>query len=76
MEAYHHSALYREENIRNQMKPSVKLAALKGYFYINLGGTLARYFTENITVLAKDLSSATLDRFESAFKTLNKLLTA
>lgn len=35
----------------------------------------ARYFTENLTALSKDLSSATLDRFETAFKTLNKLLT-
>lgn len=34
----------------------------------------ARYFTENIGALAHDLSPATLDRFELAFKTLNKLL--
>jgi len=35
----------------------------------------ARYFTENIAALAPDLSSATLDRFEAAFKALNNLLT-
>lgn len=35
----------------------------------------ARYFTENIAALTHDLSPTTLDRFEAAFKTLNKLLT-
>lgn len=34
----------------------------------------ARYFAENIADLSKDLSSATLDRFEAAFRALNKLL--
>ncbi len=35
----------------------------------------SRYFTENIAALSPDLSPATLDRFEAAFKALNKLLT-
>jgi hypothetical protein len=34
----------------------------------------ARYFTEHIADLAPKLSAATLDRFETAYKTLNALL--
>jgi predicted ATP-binding protein involved in virulence len=34
----------------------------------------ARYFVENAAVLAEQLSPATLDRFEAAFKAVNKLL--
>ena len=34
----------------------------------------ARYFHENVDALAKDISSATLDRFERAFRDLNALL--
>lgn len=35
----------------------------------------ARYFTENLSALSPDMSPASLDRFEAAFKALNKLLT-
>ncbi len=34
----------------------------------------ARYFSENIATLEKDLSAATLERFEKVFKALNDLL--
>jgi hypothetical protein len=35
----------------------------------------ARYFTEHIVTLSKEVAPATLDRFEQAFKALNKLIT-
>jgi hypothetical protein len=34
----------------------------------------ARYFHENLEILAKNISDATKDRFEKAFKDLNGLL--
>jgi len=58
------------------------LVSLDQYFKTNplIGGAFshyrpARYFVERISALAAAVSPATLDRFETAFKALNKLLT-